>query len=178
MAAPSVVGIDLSLTSTGLADTNGYTRRVQTKAVTGVPATVQRLQAIVDEVYLFALGNDLAVIEGPSYGSASTGQHTRGGLWWMVAARLDELRAPILVVPPTVRAKYAAGKGNAGKDAVLAAAIKRYPAFDISGNDIADAVVLAAIGARMLGQPIDDPMPATHLAALGKLALPADRRLG
>ena len=78
----------------------------------------------------------------------------------------------VLPVPPAVRAKYATGKGNAGKDEVLLAASRRYPHAPIVGNDDADAVVLAAIGARMLGEPIEDSLPKTHLDALARLSLP------
>ena len=178
MSGPRVVGIDLSLTSTGLADNRGRTERVRTKPATTVPGTVRRLLDITEAVRGFADiwasldiqdDADLVVIEGPSYGSTTGQQHTRGGLWWLVVSSLRDF--PILVVPPTTRAMYATGKGNAGKDEVLTSAIRRYPAYDITGNDVADAVVLAAIGARMLGHPIDD-LPKTHLRALDKLTLP------
>ena len=82
------------------------------------------------------------------------------------------MAAPILTVPPPTRAMFATGRGNAGKDEVLAAAIRRYPAWGIAGNDIADATVLAAIGARLLGHPLEESLPQTHLRALNKLALP------
>ena len=36
----------------------------------------------------------------------------------------------------------------------------------------ADAVALAAMGARLLGEPIEDALPKAHLDALAKLALP------
>ena len=78
-------------------------------------------------------------------------------------------------VPPSCRAKYATGKGNAGKDEVLLAASRRYPHAPIVGNDDADAVVLAAIGARLLGEPVEDSLPKTHLDALAKLTLPGHR---
>lgn len=175
MSAPRVVGIDLSLTSTGLADSQGRSHRIQTKAIHGVPETVERLDLIANTVMGFAMAVDdlsLAVVEGPSYSSTGGQQHTRGGLWWIAATRLVEVAAPILVVTPGQLKMYATGNGGAGKDAVLAAAIKRYPAHDITGNDVADAVVLAAIGARLLGHPIEDSLPQSHLRALAKLALP------
>ena len=70
-----------------------------------------------------------------------------------------------MVVPPKTRAKYATGNGGADKRAVLAAVRAAYPQFTIRNDNEADAVVLAAIGARSLGHPIDD-LPASHLAAL------------
>lgn len=175
MTGPRVVGIDLSLTSTGLADTDGRTHRIRTKkAVDGVPETVERLDRIVNTVMGFVLAADpeLVVIEGPSYASTGGQQHTRGGLWWIAATRLVEFATPVLVVTPAQRAMYATGSGSAGKDEVLAAAIRRYPVWDITGNDVGDAVVLACIGARLLGHPVEESLPASHLRALNKLALP------
>jgi crossover junction endodeoxyribonuclease RuvC len=186
MSNPRVVGADLSLTSTGLADSRGRTARVRTKPSNDLPATVRRLATISREVHTFATltadeGVDgakyapdpaaLVVVEGPSFASTGGQQHTRGGLWWSVVDALHWADLPILVVPPTVLKTYATGKGNAGKDEVLAAVVKRYPEWDVTGNDIADSVVLAAIGARLLGHPVDD-LPKTHLRALAKVALP------
>jgi crossover junction endodeoxyribonuclease RuvC len=184
--APRVVGVDLSLTSTGLADSCGRTQRVRTKSCDGVPATVRRLATISREVHSFATMTagedgvdgpryaadlaDLVVIEGPSFASTSGQQHTRGGLWWAVVDALHWADLPILVIPPTTLKKYATGSGSAGKDAVLAAAIKRYPQWDISGNDVADAVVLACIGARLLGRPVENSMPKAHHLELGTVA--------
>lgn len=78
---------------------------------------------------------------------------------------------PIAEVPPANLKRYAVGKGNAAKDEVLAAAI-RYLHADITGNDIADAVVLAAIGARHLGQPIEGALPQANLTAMDKINWP------
>ncbi|MGX1809732.1 hypothetical protein ACWIGI_28760 [Nocardia sp. NPDC055321] len=97
----------------------------------------------------------------------------RHGLWWLIYDTLAEQGHWVIAVPPPNRAKYATGRGNAGKDAVLAAAVRRYPAIDIIiNNNIADAVILMAIGCRLLGEPIDEPLPATNLAALERLWLP------
>ena len=74
--------------------------------------------------------------------------------------------------PPTSRATYATGKDNAGKDAVLAAVVRRYPDVDVTGNDEADALVMAAMGARLLGHPLEDSLPQSHLRALAGLELP------
>ncbi|WP_043737756.1 hypothetical protein [Nocardia asiatica] len=173
----SVVGLDLSLTSTGFSctapgDPRAYTRTVKSK---GSKADSwgdrwKRLSTLADDI-AHQVPDDfpLIVVEAPSYGSNSGSQHDRSGLWWLVYQRLSHEGYWIVPVPPTVRAKYATGKGNAGKDAVLAAAVRRYANIDITGNDVADAVVLMAIGCRLLGEPIDDPMPAVNLSALAKL---------
>lgn len=167
---PIIVGIDLSLTSTGIAVMCADIIDVQRIRSVGrkdatVTDTAKRIDTIGSAVALNAAGTDLAVIEAPSFGSRNGSQHERGGLWWDVIRRLVRLGVPIATVSPQCRAKYATGRGNAGKDEVLAAVVRRYPDVDVTGNDVADALVLAAMGARWLGAPIDD-LPKTHLAAM------------
>lgn len=151
MSGPRVVGIDLSLTSTGLADNRGRVERIRTVAiVNNVPKILRRMDRILTSITTFVDGREedergnwlawnlpaLVVVEGPSFASPGQQQHTRAGLWWVVVAGINggplvnDPPIPILVVPPATRAMYATGRGNASKDEVLAAAIKRYPSFD------------------------------------------------
>ena len=178
-----VAGIDLSLTSTGIAracwDVPGdgvetITRRVQSKGA--VDATLLERDArlsllvatITDEVW----DARLVVIESPAYASVSGHAHDRSGLWWCLVRTLLYRGIAVVEVTPQHRMQYATGKGNAGKDTVLAAAVKRYATWDITGNDVADAVVLAAMGARAVGRPIDEPMPQAHLRAMTRVRWP------
>jgi len=186
MTAVQVVGIDLSLTSTGLAeirwgDPGGgrthtvCTRRVESngRADDTLADRQKRLHRLLRSVYDWAGGADLVVIEGPAFSRTTGHMHDRSGLWWMVVDYLtEEFGSLIVEVTPTSRCRYATGKGNAGKDQVLAAAVKRYPDVDVTGNDIADALVLAAMGARHLGHPIDASLPQTHLDAMIKICWP------
>lgn len=173
---PRVCGIDLSLTSTGLADNQGRVARIRTKpAGDFLPDQVMRLRAIREGIYACIRTDgvpDLVAIEGPAMHAKGSAVHQTFGLWWVVVDSLVGNLLPVLVVPPTTRAMYATGRGNAGKDEVLAAAIRRYPAWDITGNDVGDAVVLCALGSRLLGHPIEESMPQAHLRALAKLELP------
>ena len=69
---------------------------------------------------------------------------------------------------------YGTGKGNAGKDEVMLATARRYTnQAEVANNDQADALVLAAMGARHLGAPIEESLPQSHLRALDKVAWPA-----
>lgn len=175
-------GLDLSLTATGVASTDPPTlRTVRTKRGVSMLAPadqimrddLRRIAAILDdltEAGALARQSDLLVIEGPSLGqSRQAGEHTRAGLWWMTVA---SARCPVLVVPPAKVKVYATGKGTSAKDAVMAAVIRRYPTWPVADNNQADALVLAAIGARMLGDPIEDSLPQSHLRALDTLTLP------
>lgn len=174
------VGIDLSLTSTGLAlyypdgveapDT--MTIKTKPPGAPGYESSLHRFQLIAGRIR-HEIGQEVpgrvhVCLEGPSYNSVQSA-HVMSGNWWNLYGGLMNEGFKITVVPPAVVKMYATGKGNASKDAVLAAAIKRYPDVDIPGNDIADAVILLAIGCRLAGRPLEYQLPATHLRALEKL---------
>lgn len=175
---PTVVGIDSSLTSLGLAGiidgTFGPVARVVSKGHDddSLGDRWRRQRVIVQRVVEFvqSYDPDLVVIEGPSYASKGGHSHDRSGLWWGIINGLI-VEFDITEVPPSNRMKYATGKGNIGKDQVLAAAIKRYPLAEITGNDIADAIILAAMGARYLGTPVEllqatGSLPKANLTAM------------
>ena len=168
---PIVVGLDLSLASTGIAVTvAGLTRVTRVTSKPNGKSTADqlaRLRRIVAEIRaeLPASDHTVAAVEGPAFGANDSGAHVRGGLWWMVRDMLDAEGIDTLVIPPTTLKKYATGKGNSPKDAVLAAAVRRFPDVDVTGNDEADALWLAAMRSRVEGHPID-AVPAAHIAAL------------
>jgi len=182
----NIIGLDLSLTSTGLAEVHDWSlanvHRLKTKGHRGmtVAETSARIAWLVDEIDAWVDGDDvdLAVIEAPSFGSKFGNPHERGGLWWSVAQRLVGREIPVATVSPQGRAKYATGKGNSKKDVVEAAVRSAYT--DVAWptgkcDDIADAVILAAMGARHLGEPIDpwvDSLPA-QLAAMDGASWPS-----
>lgn len=176
----TVIGLDLSLTATGIAvSTPGLTPwcgviRTSGKKTDSWATRYQRLSDIARRILPAIPECALVVVEAPSYGSVTGSQHDRSGLWWMMYDLLAGTTRAVVPVEPTIRAKYATGKGNSGKDAVLAAAVRRYPEIDINDNNAADAVILMAIGCRLTGAPIDDPLPATHLAALDTVRLPEE----
>lgn len=183
-----VVGLDLSLTSTGVAViTDGEVTLQRIRSTGRKDASLDdrhmRLHNLRLDICLVAGMADLVVVEGPSYGQhRQGGQHDRAGLWWLV---VDWLRngqdepgggwdRPLAEVPPATRAKYATGKGNAAKDHVLASVVRRYPTVTVDGNDTADALVLAAMGARRLGAPIETSLPQANLAAMDAVAWPQE----
>jgi crossover junction endodeoxyribonuclease RuvC len=178
---PSVAGLDLSLTSTGIAVIDGpnvATFRITSKG-TKTDTVAQRAQRLIDLTdritECIPVDVDLIVLEAPSLGQArQAGEHLRAGLWWYLVAWLSQMGDDRLVVevPPANLKRYATGRGNSPKDQVLAAVVKRYSRIEITGNDIADAVVLAAMGARRLGFPIEASLPVANLAALDKINWP------
>lgn len=168
-----VVGVDPSLTSTGIARSDGELTTVNSApAGYGLLARRDRLNGIVHRVSVIVGGADLVVIEGPSFGNRDAHAHDRSGLWWLLVEELTCRDIPVAVASPSDRMRYATGKGMAKKDVVLAETVRRYPAWDVNGNDVADALVLCALGCDQLGQPIAD-VPVTHRKALAKVAWPA-----
>ncbi|WP_166345008.1 hypothetical protein [Phytoactinopolyspora limicola] len=184
------VGLDLSLVSTGVGfvyNSQAETTRFRTKSPTTPrhprtgkptpPTLTQRHRRLDDLVAQLTLtvsnvGADLVVVEGPSFGQGrQAGEHDRTGLWWLVISQLLHWDHPVAEVPPATVKKYATGKGNTSKDEVLAAVIRRYPNVEVRGNDEADALVLAAMGARRLGEPIDE-LPKVNLTAMDAVVWP------
>ena len=169
-----ILGIDWSMTGTGLAWVSLDSGVTDTCTIRTWPddgtveSIARRITHIADQIEAWGdlHSDDLVVIEGPVTHAPSAHRSKLLGGWWATAGRLAPLTDdPIHVVSPKTRAKYATGNGNAGKKAVLEAVRANYPRFTIRNDNEADAVVLAAIGARSLGHPIDD-LPASHLAAL------------
>ena len=178
-----VLGIDPSLTSTGLAVVDTEDRLVvdvQTVLSKGgksdsIEQRLDRIRRIGAHVMTVGFRADLVVIEQPAYSRTAGHMHDRSGLWWfLVNATLGSQRI-VVEVAPTTRARYATGKGNAGKDEVLLAVAKRYPHVDVTNNNEADALVLAAMGADHLGAPLVD-LPQTHRAALDGVQWPTPGR--
>jgi Holliday junction resolvasome RuvABC endonuclease subunit len=186
LGGPRVIGLDLSLTSTGLADSAGAWLRTSTIASNSPGPNAQltehrrRLRGIVHEItdHISSQGAypTLVVIEGPSYGSKGAGTWDRGGLWWLVVdyllGGLERHRHPIAVVPPAALKKYATGRGNADKTA-MAVALQRRMHIELGDDNQTDAWWLCAAGLDHLGHPVVD-MPKDHRAALSKVAWPAE----
>ncbi|MGP4915594.1 crossover junction endodeoxyribonuclease RuvC [Brachybacterium tyrofermentans] len=177
-----VAGIDPSLTSTGVAVIRSP-ERVETATVTSkspAPGTetvrtrFERMEKITAGILELIDDADVVGIESPAYGMRNAGKvHDRSGLWWWIVGQLEARGVPIVEVSPPSRMMYATGKGNAGKDLVLVTAAATYKQAEITGNDIADAVVIAAMVSRLAGHPIELREPSqAKLRALAKVHLP------
>lgn len=158
-----IVGLDLSLTSTGIAFAHEY-RILHTEAVksTGKRGdSLSEREARIYDIVMRVRGAVtryepvLAVIEAPSFGSQHGSAHDRSGLWWGIVRMLGLRSIPVAQVAPTQRAKYATGNGRAEKKVVHAEAIELYSLFSACTDDEGDAAILAAIGSRYLGEPCE-----------------------
>jgi Holliday junction resolvasome RuvABC endonuclease subunit len=174
-----VLGLDLSLTSTGWAViahtpelTSAHCGTHTSKPTDNTwEARRHRLETLADRITAGTEPPTLALLEGPSYGSGrQAGVHDRAGLWWAVYERLHAHHIPTAVVPPATRAKFATTRGNAGKTEVGVAIARLWPDIDARTDDEWDALALATIGAQHLGWNV--PTRAHHAAALAAVAWP------
>lgn len=165
MAEPRVVGLDLSLTATGIALPDGTTATLTTKL-----RGCERLIDLRNRCRKACELADLAVVEGYSFGSRNSHAHALGELGGVVRVALHVASVRFVEVSPSSLKKYATGKGNANKGEMLAAAIRRLDYQGASDNE-ADALWLRAMGLDALGCPVVD-LPAVNRTALAKVAWP------
>jgi crossover junction endodeoxyribonuclease RuvC len=185
-----VVGVDLSLTSTGIARL--------TIPADGPPQTWTgtvgddgekdatlwqrwvRLDALAEGVIEEVISNpqpDLVLIEQPAYGAKFGHPHDRSGAWWAVVDSLIRRGLAVAEVNATHVKMWATGRGNAPKTVVTQRIMERYGhLFDAppgpGRGDICDAISLATLGAAHLGHPVGDPVPDTHARALAAVRWP------
>lgn len=173
-----VVGIDPSLTGTGMALVGEGSHNLMTfpskgKATDNLSARYERLRSIQVKVVSMVTEfyPSLVLIEQPAFSKMQGHTHDRSGLWWLIVSEIS-MDFPVMEVTPNNRAKYATGKGNASKDEVLLAVARRYPGVEITNNNEADAWILAMMGLRLTGNPQEVTIPQTHIDALKTSVLP------
>jgi Holliday junction resolvasome RuvABC endonuclease subunit len=173
-----VLGIDPSLTATGLAKTTEstvvLTHRVTTMPATELGAIRQRIRYVVGQTLKFAPAECITIIEAPI-----VTRNGRGGQQleraWLFGFLVDQLmqRGPVIQVSPRTRAKYGSGNGNADKKTVLAAVRATFPSLRIVDDNVADALALLSMGARWKGEPIDGAPSKAQLAAMTSVRWPS-----
>lgn len=163
----NVVGLDLSLTATGLATDDGP--EVLATKLRGA----ERLAWVRDEVYDRIHGADradLVVLEGYAYARANQA-HQIGEMGGVIRLALHEAGIPFVEVAPATLKKYATGHGNAGKGEVLAAAIRRL-GYEGHDDNEADALWLRRMGLDAYDPEWAGSVTASRAAALDKVDWP------
>jgi len=157
------MGLDLSLTSTGVS-CDGRTSTIAVKSKGA--ERLYEIQAAV-RAELAAHGHPGVVIEGYSFASRQSRAHSIGELGGVIRLLLYTMEIPYVEVPPTLRAKFATGKGNAGKNEVVSAISARTGIVwdGAGGNDRCDAYILEEMGRAALGRERHD-WPETNRLAL------------
>lgn len=163
MTAPRVMGLDLSITATGVALPDGTVTTLRFGADLGDRRLLSIHHHLYDAIAFDHL--DLVVIEDLPVNARAGG--VIGMVHGVVRRLLLEHGAPYLLVPPATLKTYATGKGNSDKPDMRMSLYQR-AALDLRDNNQVDAVWLRLLGLDHLGHP-ELTLPATHRRALDKL---------
>lgn len=160
-----VLGLDLSITATGIAYPDGTAETIRTKAADGDLRLLQirgYLRKAID------LGVDIAVIEDlPTH---AHGAGITGMVHGAVRAVLMGASIPYALVTPATLKAYATGKGNADKTAMALAAYKRAGA-EFADDNQCDAAWLRWAGLDHYGAA-EFEVPAAQRTRLDAVAWP------
>lgn len=177
---PTILGVDTSLTGTGLClievapgsakdDLAGVLRSWSGQCVTvkapnptadkSKRAMARRVNDLVEQIrWVFADDRpDLVSLEALAYAAKGAGVWVLPWIFGRVLELCEEFDTQLIVPSTSQVKKYATGKGNAPKDAVAPAVLKRWSELDPSNNNEADAAVAGAIGCHYLGFPLTEP---------------------
>lgn len=182
---PRVLGIDQSLTATGLcridinqAGHSGGPTFAADVAVCTVSAPgpklktkreySRRVTAVVDQIEGAMEGVDLVAMEEIAYGAKGAAAWVLPWLFGRIIDLCERHDKKLIVVNTSCVKKYATGNGSAGKDRVMLSVANRWP-DTVHNNDEADALVCALVGCRHLGLPVDT-VPKANLEFMGKIS--------
>jgi len=153
MAGLKIVGIDASLTSTGVAVLEDG--EITTMAIQSKKTGVDRLIEIREEVYRMVSGADLVCIEDYAYAKQNQA-HQIGELGGVLRVLMHEAELKWVEVAPTAVKKFATGKGVADKREMAVEVFKRW-GIDRKTSDEVDAYVLVRIGESYVNRPAGLP---------------------
>jgi Holliday junction resolvasome RuvABC endonuclease subunit len=162
---PLALGLDLSISGTGLAHTvsgDACTHLIKTKAKGD--ARLLEIRTMVREL---AAGAELALIEAPTPRSASS--VITGMVHGVVRAELIELGVPYGTLMPATLKKYATGKGTGDKIPMALAALKR-GGREFPNDNECDAWWLWVAAMDQLGAA-PFTLPALNRESLGKIRM-------
>ncbi|BBX87892.1 crossover junction endodeoxyribonuclease RuvC [Mycolicibacterium aubagnense] len=162
----NVIGLDLSLTGSGIAAIDVAAGQLSTAVHGSPPPAVDTLSAhvarhctLTDGIVAQVIAADpvLVVVEGLQFSvkGKDSSVARRGFLWWAVTAGLCNAGVPVMEVTPQQIKQFATGRGNSSKSQVAAAYALAWPhaTRDKNIEDRADASFAAALGAAWLGVP-------------------------
>ena len=159
-----IVGIDLSLTRTGVC-VGGESASITPpkKGTLLLKATYVR-DGLLKELE----GGDLVIVEDYATTYAKVA-FSMGYLHCLLDELLLGLGVTVHKIPPASLKKWAVNHGNANKDLMLSAAIRA--GSDANNNDEADAWWLYAMGCHIAGSPLLSGSLRNRIAVLDKLGI-------
>lgn len=145
----NTIGLDLSLTSTG------YSILGKTGRISVSSKGPERLFDIREDIsnILFSNSIEVAFIEGYAFSARNSQSHKIGELGGVIRLLMYEMSIPFIEIPPTSRAKFATGKGNAAKSEVISAVSAKTGIVwtGPGADDECDAWILEEMGRHYLG---------------------------
>ena len=139
------VGIDLSLTGTGLVilDLNGNVVEQKIICTKNSQNIEERICLISNTIFnLISEKVEVIYIEGLSFGSKGAAALQLAGLHFYIRINLFSKKMVFEVIPPTTLKKFITGKGNCKKELILLKIFKKF-GIEFEDNNLADAYVLA-----------------------------------
>lgn len=160
------LGLDLSLTSTG------YAFGDESGVISFNKSGPERLWLVKREIESLINRYEVkaVMLEGYSFASRSGQAFSIGELGGVIRLLLWQIGIPYVTIPPTCRAKFATGKGNASKNEVISSISARTGIVwqNPGADDRCDAWVLQEMGLAHIGKPRFN-WPAQNMDALAKV---------
>lgn len=167
----NVLALDLSLTATGWAFRDMVNGGVERSGVLSTPklSGIPRLRHVRELVLGLALDAQLIVIEGYAYGAKGNAILNIAELGGVIRVALTDHGHEYVEVPPASLKMFATGKGNVGKDEMLAAAIRR---LGYSGHDHNEADALWLLQMACCARGLELASNEAQRRALAKITWP------
>jgi Holliday junction resolvasome RuvABC endonuclease subunit len=154
------MGIDPSLSGTGIAGSDGFLHTIKTKTEWGEGERhLVIYRQMVDALKLDE--PEFAVLEDLPANAMSAG--LTGRAQGIIRLVLAQYKVPYIALPPATLKKWATGKGNAKKP-VMRAAWLEFSGHDNKDDNQVDAAWLRQAGLYLKGEPV--ALPEEQLAAL------------
>lgn len=145
----NVIGLDVSLNSTGIALLEDGKFKIAGTIKPGVAVGAARLVRMWDQIDEWWTANgidvDLFAIEGYSYASRTSQAHSTGELGGVIRYELQRRGEPYIVIPPATWRKEVLGRGNLAKSEVRIEVFKRY-GLELVSEDALEAFCVAYAG--------------------------------
>lgn len=150
-----VLGLDISLTGTGVVVVNSEFKILSQSLVESkpMPDRFKRFHGIVDSIFsdVRKASPVLVVIEGYAYGARGQSVFDIAELSGIIKKKLWDLKINFVEVPPTQLKKFITGKGSAPKELMLQQVYKKF-GEEFDDNNLCDSYCLARLGVELLDQ--------------------------
>jgi len=158
-----IMGLDLSITATGVCLPDRTTYTIKTKTVD----RDRRINVIRDRIAADLWGVDLVILEDFTSGLMGAASHALGLTHGAVRALLMDFGVPYVIVSPKTLKAYATDNGNADKAAMILAAYKRGDR-EFRDDNQCDAWWLHVAGQDQVGEALFT-LPQVQRARLDKV---------